>query len=79
MMTKGLRRITIREIVEALEKDGFTLHRTKGNHYYYKKNNRLVTVPYHHSGDTLPPGTLHRIIKQAGWTEADLKRLELIK
>jgi predicted RNA binding protein YcfA (HicA-like mRNA interferase family) len=80
-MTKGLRGITTREIISALARDGFELHHQVGSHRTYKKAGTAyrVTVSYHHSSDTIPPGTLHRIIKQTGWTEDDLKRLELIK
>ena len=80
-MTKGLRRITTRMIISALKRDGFYLHHKVGSHHTYRKTGTSyrVTISYHHSGDTLPPGTLLRIIKQAGWTEDDLKRLKLIK
>ncbi|MBU1627340.1 type II toxin-antitoxin system HicA family toxin [bacterium] len=80
-MTKGLKRITTRVIISALEKDGFYLHHQIGSHRTYKKAGTpyRVTLSYHHSSDILPPGTLRRIIKQAGWTEDDLRRLKLKK
>jgi len=36
-------------------------------------------VPIHSPGATIPVGTLHRIIADAGWGEEDLRRLRLIK
>ncbi len=80
-MTEGLKRITTRVMISALEKDGFYLHHQVCSHQTYKKAGTpyRVTISYHHSSDTIPPGTLHRIIKQINWTEDDLRRLELIK
>jgi len=40
----------------------------------------LIIFSFHHSAKTFPPKTLKRIIEeQAGWTEADLRRLKLLK
>jgi len=78
-MIKIRRSITAREIVSALEKDGFQLHHKRGSHRTYKKGQLRVDVPYHSPGQTYPIKTLLSIINDAGWTEDDLKRLKLIK
>ncbi len=78
-MTPILRSITARQIVSALERDGWAWRRNAGSHRYYKKDGRLVVVPYHRPGDTFPSGTLANIIAQAGWTDDDLRRLKLLK
>jgi hypothetical protein len=38
-----------------------------------------VTISFHHPSDTFPLKTLKGIIEDAGWTEEDLKRLNLLK
>lgn len=75
-----LRSFTTREIIRALEKDGFALKRQKGSHrLYVHRDGKRVAVSFHHLSDTFPPKTLRSIIEtQAGWTEDDLKRLDLI-
>ncbi|MFN4218495.1 MAG: type II toxin-antitoxin system HicA family toxin [Candidatus Bipolaricaulia bacterium] len=74
------RTVTARRFIKALLKDGFVLVRQKGSHQTYRHpDGRTVTVLFHRSGETFRPGTLHAMIKDAGWTEADLRRLKLIK
>jgi predicted RNA binding protein YcfA (HicA-like mRNA interferase family) len=36
-----------REAIKALERGGFYIRRITGGHYILKKDNRIVTVPYH--------------------------------
>jgi predicted RNA binding protein YcfA (HicA-like mRNA interferase family) len=58
-----------REVVTALERAGFFVHHSIGNHVQLKHRDRpelRVTVPYH-TGD-VPRGTLRSIIRQAGLT-----------
>jgi len=59
------------EVVKALEKDGFTLVRVKGSHHIMKgPEGRFTGVPVH-PGRDIPPGTLRRIIRDAGLSVAD--------
>jgi predicted RNA binding protein YcfA (HicA-like mRNA interferase family) len=78
---KRLKKLTAREIISALIKDGFYLKSQKGSHQRYKHSDgRRVTISFHHSGETFTLKTLQSIIKdQAKWTEEDLKRLKLLK
>lgn len=75
-----LRSLTARQIVSALERDGFQPQRRPGGHRQYNhQDGRSVTVPYHRSGRTFPIGTLRRIILyEARWTMDDLRRLRLL-
>lgn len=76
-----LRSLTAREIISALIKDGFVLESqsASGHRQYYNADGRRVTVSYHKSSGTFPPGTLKSMIEtQAKWTLKDLKRLKLI-
>jgi len=78
-----LRKITAREWVRALERDGFELRRkraTSHRQYLHPIDKRRVTVTYHGHSRTFPIGTLKRMIEHdAQWTEDDLKRLKLLK
>lgn len=77
-----LRSLTIRQLVTALKRDGFVVERRRGRRrvLYRHPDGRRVTVHQHHSGQTLPIGTLQRFITvEARWTEEDLRRLELLK
>ncbi len=74
------RNVTARKFVRALLRDGFVFVRQKGSHQTYRHpDGRTVTVVFHRPGDTFRPGTLKDMIKDAGWTEADLRRLKLLK
>jgi len=76
-----LRSLKARDLIGALVRDGFEFDRQRGSHHlYYHPDGRRVTVSFRRWVDTFPPKTLKRIIEgQAGWTEADLRRLRLIK
>ena len=77
-----VRNLTAREIENALFRDDFILTRSTGSHrrYYHESANRRVSVSWHSGGQTFKPAALRSIIeRQAGWTEADLIRLGLIR
>lgn len=75
-----LRSLTAREIISALNRDGFYFKKQTGSHQrYFHTDGRRVTVTFHHSGDTFPIKTLKSMLEeQARWTEEDLARLGLI-
>lgn len=68
-MSKELPSLRAREIVRILEKAGYVEWRQKGSHLtlFRETDRRTVTVPIHFR-KTVPKGTLHAIIKQAGLT-----------
>jgi predicted RNA binding protein YcfA (HicA-like mRNA interferase family) len=76
-----LRSLTVRKLVNALTKDGFSLDRQSGSHQQYRhQDGRRVTVSFHHPGDTFRTKIMKSMIeKQAKWTEQDLKRLKILK
>jgi predicted RNA binding protein YcfA (HicA-like mRNA interferase family) len=76
-----LRSLAAREIIAALEKDGFTLARTRGSHRLFRHpDGRRVTVSAHRMSDTFPPGTLRSMIEvQAQWSNEDLHRLGVME
>jgi len=74
-----LRNLTAREVISALNRDGFTFDRGDGSHQlYYHPDGRRVTVIFHGGGSTFKRKTLKSMITQARWTEEDLLRLKLI-
>ena len=78
---RGLRSLTARELIAALNRDGFYFVRQTGSHQRYTHaDGRRVTVAPHGSGDTFTLKTLKSMLEtQAKWTDADLRRLKLIK
>ena len=62
----------IRDIIKQIEKDGWTLHSTRGSHRQFKHPAKpgRVTVPGH-PGDDLSAGMLSSILKQAGLVHKD--------
>lgn len=75
-----LRSVTARDLIRALQADGFNLKRQKGSHRHYSHpDGRRVTLSFHRSSETFRIGTLRSIIeKQARWTEEDLRRFGLV-
>ncbi len=79
MIPKELRGLTARELISALERDGFVLRRTTGSHRVYRhQDGRRVIVAMHAPGDTFPAKTLASILEGAHWSDADLVRLDLL-
>lgn len=70
--------ITAKQFIRALHADGFKLQRTRGSHHIYRHTDgRRLVVAFHSLSSGFPVGTLKAMIKDAGWTEADLRRLGL--
>ncbi len=57
----------VKELLKLLERDGWSLARTRGSHRQYKHADKpgTVTIAGKESTD-IPPGTLNSILKQAG-------------
>jgi predicted RNA binding protein YcfA (HicA-like mRNA interferase family) len=78
-LLQRLRNIPVRELIGALERDGFVYRRAKGSGRVYRHpDGRRAVVHYHHGGDTLPLGTLRNVLTGTRWTDADLERLGLL-
>ena len=78
-MSPELRGIRARQIIAALERDGFRKTHQTGSHATFRRGEQKVMVPIHSPGGTIPIGTLHRMIADAGWMDEDLRRLRLTK
>ena len=55
-----------KDLIKALEKDGWQVVRVDGSHHIMKHSNKpgMLVIPLHNKD--LKPGTLNNIIKQAG-------------
>jgi predicted RNA binding protein YcfA (HicA-like mRNA interferase family) len=75
----GLRKgVNARQLIAALQADGFQLQRVRGSHRVYRRQDgRRVIVAAHRLSDTFPIGTLRAMIEDAGWSEHDFERLGL--
>jgi predicted RNA binding protein YcfA (HicA-like mRNA interferase family) len=67
MRRRRLPALSADQVVRALERAGFSVHRIKGSHHHLRHPDRPQARPVvpMHRGD-LPPGTLRAIIRQAG-------------
>lgn len=56
----------MRDVIGALERDGWRMVRTRGSHRQYKHDSKTGVVTVHgHPSDDVPAGTLGNIYKQA--------------
>lgn len=64
-----------KELIKALERAGFFPERTRGSHVFLKHGDgRVTTVPVH-SGETIGPGLLRAILRDAEISIEELSEL----
>jgi predicted RNA binding protein YcfA (HicA-like mRNA interferase family) len=68
-------RVTGAELVAALERAGFRVLRTKGSHHFLRHEDGRSTVVPVHSGETIGPGLLHRILRDCQLTADQFAKL----
>lgn len=70
-----LPRIKGKELMRALERAGFTIHRTRGSHKFLKHlDGRATAVPVH-AGEIIGPGLLRSILRDIEMTVEQLDEL----
>ncbi len=67
-------RLRGREIVRALEKGGFAVARVKGSHHFMKHPDGRATVVAVHSGETVGPGLLRKILRDTELDAAEFQK-----
>jgi predicted RNA binding protein YcfA (HicA-like mRNA interferase family) len=75
-MPQRLPALTPTKVIRALQRAGFYIHRQTGSHVHLKRNAKpelRITVLYHLHD--LPIPILHSIIRQAGMTVEEFRRL----
>jgi predicted RNA binding protein YcfA (HicA-like mRNA interferase family) len=75
-----IRNVTADELIKALEKDGYEREPSQGAILVYRQagSGNRVTVHYHPK-KTFGPKLLKDLLADIGWTDADLRRLKLVK
>lgn len=66
--------ITGRQVIAALQKLGFEEVRTRGSHHYLRHLDGRVTVVPTHAGETIGPGLLSKILRDAKVSKAQLSK-----
>ena len=75
-----LRNVSVRRIIKALEQEGFQFVARKGSQRIYRHPVRgRVVIHYHQGNKPLTPTEIQSLYEGTNWTEADLKRLRLVK
>jgi predicted RNA binding protein YcfA (HicA-like mRNA interferase family) len=68
-------RVTGSELIAALAKIGFRVLRVKGSHHFLRHQDGRSTVVPTHSGETIGPGLLHKILRDCQITADQLSEL----
>ena len=68
-------RVTGSELIAALAKAGFSVQRVKGSHHFLRHQDGRSTVVPAHSGETIGPGLLHKILRDCQMTTEQLSGL----
>lgn len=68
-------RVTGAELIAALAKAGFSVLRVKGSHHLLRHQDGRSTVVPAHSGETIGPGLLHKILRDCQITSGQLSEL----
>jgi predicted RNA binding protein YcfA (HicA-like mRNA interferase family) len=68
-------RVMGRELIAALAKAGFRILRVEGSHHFLRHQDGRSTVVPTHSGETIGPGLLHKIIRDCQMTPEQLSEL----
>jgi len=67
-------RVTGADLVAALDKLGFSVLRIKGSHHFLRHADGRSTVVPAHSGETIGPGLLHKILRDCQLSVDELKK-----
>ena len=68
-------RVTGPDLIAALAKAGFHVLRVKGSHHFLRHEDGRSTVVPAHSGETIGPGLLHKILRDCQMTAEQLAEL----
>ena len=69
-----LPRLRGREVVAALRRAGFVVLRVKGSHHFLQHSDGRRTVVPVHSGETIGPGLLNKILKDVEVEAEDFQK-----
>ena len=67
--------LTGKEVVSLLKKVGFFFERQRGSHVFLKHDDGRATVVPIHSGETIGPGLLSKILRDVEMTKDELFKI----
>jgi predicted RNA binding protein YcfA (HicA-like mRNA interferase family) len=67
--------LTGKEVVSLLKKVGFVAERQRGSHIFLRHNDGRATVVPIHSGETIGPGLLSKILRDVEMTKDELLKI----
>ncbi len=67
--------LTGKQVIAALKKAGFVTERQRGSHSFLRNPDGRATVVPAHTGETIGPGLLSKILRDAELTKDDLLKL----
>jgi predicted RNA binding protein YcfA (HicA-like mRNA interferase family) len=67
--------VTGKDLLAALKKAGFNAVRIKGSHHFLRHMDARATVVPVHSGETIGPGLLSKILRDCDLSKEDLAKL----
>jgi predicted RNA binding protein YcfA (HicA-like mRNA interferase family) len=67
--------VTGADLIRALGRDGFAVVRVRGSHHFLRHEDGRRTVVPVHSGETIGPGLLSKILRDCQMTVEDLQKL----
>ena len=68
-------RVAGRDLIHALAKAGFAEIRIRGSHHFLRHEDGRSTIVPVHSGETIGPGLLHKILRDCRLNLRDLEQL----
>ncbi|MFN9990216.1 MAG: type II toxin-antitoxin system HicA family toxin [Cyanobacteriota bacterium] len=67
--------VTGKALIAALKKAGFLVQRVKGSHYFLRHPDGRTTVVPVHSGESIGPGLLAKVLRDVDLTRNELEEL----
>lgn len=67
--------VTGKELLAALRKAGFEIVRIKGSHHFLSHTDGHSTVVHVHSGETIGPGLISKILRDCELSRCQLQKL----
>jgi predicted RNA binding protein YcfA (HicA-like mRNA interferase family) len=74
-MSGKLPALTGAEVIQALERAGFAVVRTRSSHHFLRHPDGRTTVVPVHSGETIGPGLMSKILRDCGLDREQFRTL----
>lgn len=74
-MSGKLPTLTGAEVVQALERGGFSVVRIRSSHHFLRHSDGRTTVVPVHAGETIGPGLMSKILRDSGLDREQFRRL----